>query len=181
MNEPYLSRLARISTFIFDVDGVLTDGSVTLLPTGDQVRNMNVKDGYALQLAIKLGYRIAIISGGKSEAVRQRLNGLGVQDVHLGASDKLEVFDEYLLTWDLKADNILYMGDDLPDYQVLSRVGLAACPLDAAEEIKSICHYISPAEGGTGCVRDVIEKALRVQGKWFDPSVHGKKLDEFKW
>lgn len=181
MTEPYLSLLSKIKTFIFDVDGVLTDGSVTLLPSGDQIRTMNVKDGYALQLAIKLGYRVAIISGGNSEAVRTRLQGLGIVDVYLGASNKLDVFDEYLLTWDLKPENILYMGDDLPDYQVMKQVGLAACPLDAVEEIKSISHYTSSFNGGSGCVRDVIEKALRVQNKWFDSSVHGNNLEEFKW
>jgi 3-deoxy-D-manno-octulosonate 8-phosphate phosphatase (KDO 8-P phosphatase) len=170
MTKNFKQLLNNVSTFIFDVDGVLTDGTVLLMPNGEQVRNMNIKDGYALQLAIKKGYRVAIISGGKSEEVRTRMLGLGVTDVFLGVAYKLEKFEEYLLNNELKAEEILYMGDDIPDYEVMRKVGVAACPFDSAPEISSICSYISQKKGGEGCVRDVIEQTMRLHGKWFDNS-----------
>ncbi len=168
MIKNFKQLLNKVNTFIFDVDGVLTDGTVLLMPNGEQVRNMNIKDGYALQLAIKKGYRVAIISGGKSEEVRTRMLGLGIQDVYLGVSYKLEKFEEYLLHNELTAEQVLYMGDDLPDYEVMSKAGVAVCPSDAAPEIASICSYISHKKGGEGCVRDVIEQTMRLQNKWFD-------------
>jgi 3-deoxy-D-manno-octulosonate 8-phosphate phosphatase (KDO 8-P phosphatase) len=158
--------LKKISTFIFDVDGVLSDGTVVLLPDGDQARNMNIKDGYALQLAAKLGFNICIISGGNSLTVKSRLNGLGITDVYLKVSEKIEKYEDYLYSNHLSPEEILYMGDDMPDYEVMTKVGIACCPDDAVEEIKSISHYISPSKGGMGCVRDVIEQVLKTQGKW---------------
>lgn len=170
--DNYLKKLEDINTFIFDVDGVLTDGSVLTLADGDQIRKMNIKDGYALQHAIKKGYHISIISGGTSESVRKRLNGLGIEDVNLKCKNKVEVFEKLKSKFDLVDENILYMGDDIPDYRVMQRVGFASCPNDAAEEIKSICDYISPKNGGEGCVRDIMEKVMKLQDKWFDEDSH---------
>jgi 3-deoxy-D-manno-octulosonate 8-phosphate phosphatase (KDO 8-P phosphatase) len=159
-------NLNKITTFIFDVDGVLTDGSVILMPDGEQVRTMNVKDGYALQLAAKKGYKICVITGGDSKMVKERLLKLGIQDVYMKAHDKLDVFETYFYSNHLKYEEILYMGDDLPDYDVMKKVGYATCPADSAEEIKSIAHYISPIKGGYGCVRDVVEQVMKIQGTW---------------
>ena len=158
--------LKNITTFIFDVDGVLSDGTVILLPDGDQARNMNIKDGYALQLAAKQGFNVCIISGGNSETVKKRLNGLGINDVYLKVADKIDKYEDYLYSNHLSHEEILYMGDDMPDYEVMRKVGVACCPNDAVEEIKSISHYVSPTNGGYGCVRDVIEQVLKTQGKW---------------
>jgi 3-deoxy-D-manno-octulosonate 8-phosphate phosphatase (KDO 8-P phosphatase) len=166
--ENFKTRLTRVKAFIFDVDGVLTDGSVTLLPDGEQVRMMNIKDGYAMQLAVKKGFKIAIISGGRSEMVRKRLNGLGITDIYLGAHSKIDQYNELLTMYDLVPDEILYMGDDIPDYEVMRRVGIPTCPKDSAPEIKNICIYISDKNGGRGAVRDVIEQVLKVQNKWMD-------------
>ena len=162
----YKTKLAQITTFVFDVDGVMTDGKVLILPGQDPIRVFHSKDGYALQLAIRLGYRVAIITGGTSEAVKERLQSAGVQDIWLGARHKEEALEELMLAYELRAEEIAYMGDDLPDYEVLTRVGLATCPHDAAPEIRHICDYISPIKGGEGCVRDLIEQTLKVQGKW---------------
>lgn len=164
--------LPKINTFIFDIDGVLTDGMVTIFPDGDQIRTMNIKDGYALQYAVKKGYNIAIISGGSSETVRLRLNGLGITDVYLKSSNKIEVFENYLKTKNINKEHVLYMGDDIPDYHVMLKSGVATCPKDAAIEIKNIAHYISDKDGGKGCVRDIIEQVLRCQRKWFDEEAH---------
>lgn len=172
----YPENLTQITTFIFDIDGVLTDGSVILEPTGEQTRTMNIKDGFALQLAVKRGYKVAIISGGKNEIVRKRFTGLGIHDVYMGASDKWDSFDELKLTYNLNNDEIAYMGDDIPDYEIMSKIALPTCPADAASEIKSIAQYISPFDGGKGCVRDIIEKVMRAQGKWFNPA----KIDDAK-
>lgn len=165
MNYPEI--LAKIKTFIFDVDGVLTDGKVYLDSNGAQNRSMNIKDGYALQLAVKLGYEIIIISGGKSESVRTRLKGLGIHHIYLGSSDKEDVFEEVKMTLSVDPESTLYMGDDIPDFPVMSLVGLPSCPKDAAPEIQEISKYISDKNGGEGCVRDVIEKVLRAQDNWF--------------
>lgn len=166
------ARLKAISTFVFDVDGVLTDGSVITLPDGDQVRRMNIKDGYALQHAVKKGYEIVIISGGTSESVRTRLNGLGIKNVNLGCKNKVGVFEDLKEKHALKEEEILYMGDDIPDYRLMKRVSFAACPQDAASEIKEICDYISPYKGGEGCVRQMIEQVLKLRGDWFDEDSH---------
>jgi len=166
--ENFKTRLTRVKAFIFDVDGVLTDGSVTLMPDGEQVRVMNIKDGYALQLAVKKGYKVAIISGGRSEMVRKRLNGLGITDVYLGISDKTDTYKEFIEVNGISPDEVLYMGDDMPDYEVMKRVGVPTCPKDAVHEIKDLCMYVSQQKGGKGAVRDVIEQVMKVQGKWME-------------
>jgi len=158
--------LPSINTFIFDVDGVLTDGSVLLLSNGEQARIMNNKDGFALQHAVKKGYTICVISGGSSEAVRIKLNGLGITDVFLKAQDKVAIFNTYIAQKNIKKEQILYMGDDIPDYEVMKLCGVATCPKNAAIEIKEIAHYISDKNGGEGCVRDIVEQVLRCNGDW---------------
>jgi len=160
--------LPNITTLIFDYDGVLTNGVVLITNSGDQLRTGHVKDGYALQLAIKSGYRIAVISGGYSESMRHRCNALKLQDVFLGVENKLEVFETYLKDHNLTPEEVLYMGDDIPDYEVMRRAGMPVCPADAAEEIRQISRYISHSRGGEGCVRDVIEQVMKVQGKWMN-------------
>ena len=170
-----LDRLTKIKTFVFDVDGVLTDGTLLVPDDGQMIRRMNIKDGYALQLALKQGYRVVIISGGTSEAVRERLNRLGVQDVYLGVKNKKETLDEYLSVKQLLAEEVLFMGDDIPDYIVMKMAGVACAPADAVPEIKHISHYISPVKGGFGCVRDIIEKVLKLQDNWpLDTTVPSK-------
>ncbi|MCE3281062.1 MAG: 3-deoxy-D-manno-octulosonate 8-phosphate phosphatase [Bacteroidetes bacterium] len=166
--ENFKTKLTNVKAFLFDVDGVLTDGSVTLMPDGEQVRIMNIKDGYALQLAVKKGYKIAIISGARSEMVRTRLNKLGITDVYLGIESKVDTYKELLEIYELTADEILYMGDDIPDYEVMKRVGIPTCPKDSVQEIKDISLYVSHQKGGKGAVRDVIEQVMKVQGKWKD-------------
>jgi len=161
-----LSLFKPITTFVLDVDGVLTDGTVQLLPGGEMSRKMSVKDGYALQLAVKKGYRIVIISGGRSESTVSRLQGLGIKDIYLNVTHKEERLQDYVLEHDLRWEEMLYMGDDIPDYRCMQMVGLAVCPADAVPEIKSICRYISPLNGGTGCVRDILEKVLKLNGHW---------------
>ena len=153
---------------MFDVDGVFTDGSVFLFENGQPVRRMNIKDGYAVQLAAKKGYRIVIISGGRSEGVKTRLKGLGATDVFLGVANKMETFTDYLEEHNIDPATVLYMGDDIPDYSVMKKSGVPVCPADAATEIKEISIYVSPVKGGYGCVRDVIEQTMRVHGKWMD-------------
>ena len=158
--------LKKIRALAFDVDGVLSTNNVILLEGGQPCRTANIKDGYALQLAIKRGLDIAIITGGKSEAVRVRYEGLGIKHVFLGVSVKIKKYEEWLRDNSLTDEQVLYMGDDIPDYEVMRRCGCACCPADAAEEIKQIATYVSPREGGMGCARDVIEQVLRAQGKW---------------
>lgn len=162
----FKQRLTKVSTFIFDVDGVLTDGKVIVTESGELLRNLNSKDGYALQLAIKKGYRIVIISGGNNEAVKKALSRSGITDVFIRQHDKLECYKDYMNSNSLTDEEILYMGDDLPDWEVMKRVSVAVCPNDAATEIKDICVYISDKKGGEGCVRDIIEQTMRVQGTW---------------
>jgi 3-deoxy-D-manno-octulosonate 8-phosphate phosphatase (KDO 8-P phosphatase) len=166
--ENFKTKLTNVKAFIFDVDGVLTDGSVTLMPDGLQSKTMSIKDGYALQLAIKKGYKIAIISGGNSEIVRTLMKGLGITDVFLKSHTKIDSYNEFIASYDLNHEEILYMGDDIPDYEVMKKIGVPTCPGDAAQEIKDICIYISQKNGGKGAVRDVIEQVLRVHGKWMD-------------
>ena len=170
----YKERLNAITTFIFDIDGVLTDGKV--YPMGnDFVRALQTKDGYAIQYAVKKGYRVFIISGGSPAGLKTALEHLGVTEVCLRASDKLEVYERMKHDYQFSNEQVAYMGDDLPDYPVLKRVGMAACPQDAVMEIKAISHYQSPFLGGQTCVRDIIEQTLRVQGKWFNED------DAFSW
>jgi len=162
----YKNKLNRIDTFIFDVDGVLTDGSVNISENGELLRTMNVKDGLAIKTAIDQDYRVCIISGGKNEGVRQRLRGLGVTDIYLGSHVKMEQLEEYFDIYDIDPENVLYMGDDLPDIPPLKAVGLATCPQDAVQEVKAVVDYVSHRHGGKACVRDVIEQVMKVQGKW---------------
>lgn len=169
----YKVKLKDITTFIFDIDGVLTDGKVAIFKDGEWVRSMSIKDGYALQHAASQGYRLAVISGGTNESIANRLRSLGVQDVFLSVRNKLEVFETLCTDYDLKPEEIAYMGDDLPDYEVLRAVGLSTCPKDAAMEIREMVNYVSPLAGGQGCARDLIEQVLRLQGKWFEaPNEH---------
>ncbi len=165
-DKSYKEYLNQITTFIFDVDGVLTDGTVTVTTDGEMLRTMNIKDGYALKTAVDKGYSVCIISGGSNEGVRKRLENLGLTDVYLGVQNKIEQLNDYLEKHDLKLENALYMGDDIPDYPVMKLVGLPCCPQDAVPEIKAISKYISHKNGGKGAVRDVIEQVLKVQGKW---------------
>ena len=162
----FKQKLNKITTLMFDVDGVLTDGKVLVMESGEMVRNMNSKDGYAFNLAVKKGYRIAVITGGNNLAIKNALERNGVTDVFIKQHDKLACYNEYKTQHNLSDEEIVFVGDDLPDHEIMSRTGLAVCPNDAATEIKEICHYISPKNGGEGCVRDIIEQVLRVQGKW---------------
>jgi 3-deoxy-D-manno-octulosonate 8-phosphate phosphatase (KDO 8-P phosphatase) len=177
MEKNYKEYLQHITTFVFDVDGVLTDGTIRVTTAGEMLRTMNVKDGYALKTAFDRGYNICIISGGSNEGVRLRLAGLGIRDIHLGTHHKTKTLSDFLSANNLLAENTLYMGDDLPDYDVMQKVGLPCCPQDAVPEIKSISKYVSHKKGGKGCVRDVIEQVLKVQGKWLDDKVASAKYD----
>ena len=166
MSKSYKELMNEITTFVFDVDGVLTDGTIHVTPTGEMLRNMNIRDGYAMKAAVENGYTVCIISGGSNEGVRVRLRNLGITDIHLGVSDKVETFKEFTDIYNIKPENVLYMGDDIPDYHVMQLVGLPTCPQDSSPEIKAISNYISHKNGGKGAVRDVIEQVMKVQGKW---------------
>ncbi len=172
--ENFKVRLTRVKALVFDIDGVLTDGSVAFFPNGEQGKTLNIKDCYALQHAIKKQYKVAIISGGKSETIKQKLSSLGISDIYLGSRIKMDCYKEFLEIHNLTNEDVLYMGDDIPDYEVMKRVGVPTCPNDAAQEIKDICIYISPKKGGKGAVRDVVEQVLKVQNKWMD-------TDAFVW
>ncbi|MGK0326281.1 MAG: 3-deoxy-D-manno-octulosonate 8-phosphate phosphatase (KDO 8-P phosphatase) [Polaribacter sp.] len=166
MEISYKQLLPNINTLIFDVDGVLTNGMVTIMPDGELVRHMNIKDGYALKTAVDKGFNVCIISGGNNEGVRTRLANLGIKDIFLGAHNKIKQYNEIVHKYNLQPENVLYMGDDIPDFPVMKLIGLPCCPNDAVPEIQGISKYISNKKGGEGCVRDVIEQVLRVQGKW---------------
>ena len=166
MKKSYKEYLKDITTFIFDVDGVFTDGSIIITSSGEMLRTMNVKDGYALKTALLKGYNVCIISGGSNEGVRNRLKGLGVTDIYLGAHHKQEPLEEYMDIYDIKPENTLYMGDDLPDIPPMKMVQLATCPQNAVAEVKTVCDYVSHKNGGDGCVRDIIEQVLKVRGDW---------------
>jgi len=170
-----LNNFKNIKTFVFDIDGVLTDGNVLVMPGGVMLRKMNVRDGYALQLAIKKKYEIIIISGSYSAEAQMRLEGLGIKKIFMRVENKLEKLKELIADNQLDKQEILYMDDDIHDYEVMQYCGLATCPSDAAAEIKSISKYISPLKGGQGCVRDVIEKVLKLQNNWLvDTSIPSK-------
>jgi 3-deoxy-D-manno-octulosonate 8-phosphate phosphatase (KDO 8-P phosphatase) len=164
--------LQKIKAFIFDIDGVLSKQTILLDNEGIPMRTVNLRDGYALQLAVKKGYRVAVISGGNSSAFEKRLNSLGVKDVNLNCSDKKEVYNKYLKENKLDTGDVLYMGDDIPDIEVMQLAGVAVCPSDADSEIKEVSLYISDKAGGEGCVRDVIEQVMRLHGKWMNNDAH---------
>ena len=164
--EPFLNKLKDITTFIFDVDGVLTDGTIYVAEDGVQTRAFNIKDGYALQLAVKCGYNVCTISGSRSKSALYRLNSLGIKDVYMGIHTKVDRIKLYFEEKHISAEKIIYMGDDITDMEAMKLNGLPACPADAAEEIKAISKYISPFPGGKGAARDIIEKVLKIQGKW---------------
>jgi 3-deoxy-D-manno-octulosonate 8-phosphate phosphatase (KDO 8-P phosphatase) len=162
------TMLQKVKAFAFDVDGVFTNGSVMLHPGGAFIRMMNIKDGFAVQHAIKMGYPIAIITGGYSRMIRKRFAVLGVKDIYMKSANKTGAFESFLMKYQLQPADVLYMGDDLPDYEVMKKVGFPACPADAAEEIKQLSLYTSYKNGGEGCVRDVIEQVMRLHGKWLN-------------
>jgi len=166
MEKSYKEIMPQINTFIFDVDGVLTNGIITITTSGELIRNMSIKDGYALKTAVDAGYNVCIISGGSNEGVRTRLEGLGITDIYLGTHTKTIQLEAYLNKKNITPENVLYMGDDIPDFPVMKKVGLPCCPKDAVSEIQDISLYVSQKKGGNGCVRDVIEQVLKVQGKW---------------
>lgn len=159
-------KMAKIKAFAFDIDGVLSANTIPLFPDGEPMRMINIKDGYAIHQAIKKGFPIAIISGGKTNAVRVRFESLGVKDIYLGSHFKTNDFSDFLNKHNLQSSDVLFMGDDIPDYEVMKTAGIAACPADAAPEIKEISSYVSVKKGGEGCGRDVIEQVLKAQNKW---------------
>jgi len=167
----YKERLPKITTFIFDVDGVLTNGEIAF-SNDSVVRTFHSKDGYALQYASRKGYRILIITGASATDVRERMERLGVERVMLLSRDKLSVYRTLQEEFNFADEQVLYMGDDIPDIPLLKVVGMSACPQDAVPEVKAVCHYQSPVEGGKACVRDVIEQVMRVQGTWMNDDAY---------
>lgn len=161
-----LELFESIKVFVFDIDGVLTDGMLHVQEDGELLRRMNIKDGYALQLAVKKGYKVCVISGGWTNAAKNRLNKLGITEVYVGVEDKISLLQQLMEEGGYAPGEMLYMGDDMPDLKAMMVCGLRTCPKDAVAEIKEISHYISPVKGGYGCVRDVIEKVLKINGHW---------------
>lgn len=164
--DSILQAFSKVTTLFFDVDGVLSDGTVLVPETGEQIRRFNIKDGYAINRAVKEGLNIIIISAGQNEGVRKRLEYLGVKEINLAVPNKKELMQSYLDKLNLSWEEVLYMGDDIPDYEVMSQVGIPVCPNDAAQDILALSKYVSPFNGGQGAVRDVLEKILKIQGKW---------------
>lgn len=164
----YKEKLKNIKAFVFDVDGVFTDGSVYLLPGGNMCRVMSVLDGYAVVKALKNNYLIGVITGGNDEMVKHRINYLGIEDYYAKSHDKMADFEDFKMKYHLKNEEILTMGDDIPDLHIMKHSAIAACPENAVPEIKGIADYISPVKGGSGAVRDVIEQVMKAQGKWHD-------------
>lgn len=158
--------LQKIRAIIFDLDGVLSKSTISLGVDGTPLRTVNIKDGYAIQLAIKMGLNVAILSGCTIDAVRKRYEGLGMKDIYLGAAVKIKIYEEFLAKHQLREEEVMFMGDDIPDLEIMRRVGCPVCPKDACSEVKSISVYVSDFEGGCGCGRDVIEQTLKAQGKW---------------
>ena len=177
MEKSYKEYLNNITTMVFDVNGVLTDGTIKVTTEGEMYRTLSIKDGYALKTAVDQGFYVCIISGGSNEGVRKRLQGLGITDIHLGTHQKTETLHQYFKDNNLKPENALYMGDDIPDFYVMQEVGLPCCPQDAVPEIKELSKYISHKNGGKGCVRDIIEQVLKVQGKWISKEQVSAKYD----
>lgn len=163
--------LVQVKAFVFDVDGVLSHSTIPLHPNGEPMRMINIKDGYAIQHAVKKGFHVAIITGGNTAAVRLRFERLGVSDIYMASDFKMKDLLHFMQLHNLAKEEIMYMGDDIPDYKVMSYVGIPVCPADAAPEIKALSLYISPCNGGEGCARDVLEQVMKVQGKWMDDDV----------
>jgi len=170
----YKALLQKVQTFIFDYDGVMTDGRVILQHEDPPLRTANVKDGYVLQLSVKLGYNVVVISGGFSKSMENRFDTLNIKDAFTGVRNKLEVFENYVREKNIDPQTVVYMGDDIPDIPVMRKVGIPVCPADAVEEVKALSVYISDKKGGEGCVRDIIEQVMKVQGKWM-------KEEAFSW
>ena len=166
----YKEKLNKINTFIFDIDGVFTDGTIVVDSQGNESRCFNTKDGIAVKLATELGYNVGIITGANNLGIKARLNRLGVVNVYINSSDKVKDLKDYCSKNNIDLNKTMYMGDDLPDFQIMQSVGLPTCPDNAANEIKNLSDYISPKKGGEGCVRDVIEQTLKIQGKWSNDS-----------
>ncbi len=162
----YKSLLPKVKTFIFDVDGVLTDGKILITTEGELLRSFDTKDGYAMKCALLQGYKIAIITGGRNEGVRERFKELGIYDIYMNVNHKLEAYQDLMDNYNLNPEEILYMGDDVPDLPVMEAVGIGCCPADAVSDVKAKADYVSHKNGGEGCVREIIEQVLRVQGKW---------------
>lgn len=165
--------LTKIKAFIFDVDGVLSPDSIPLSPEGVPMRMVNIKDGYALNLAVRNGYGTAIITGGDSEAVRLRFERLGIKDIYMKSRIKIHDFNDYISKTGYKPEEIVYVGDDIPDFHVMQSVGLSVAPADAAPEIREIAKYISHCKGGQGVGRDIIEQVMKTQGKWMSEEAFG--------
>ena len=162
----YKEKLEEIELFVFDYDGVFTDGIVLLMEDGSNVRQANTRDGYAVQWAIKQGLNVAVLTGGKEPAVKARMELLGVKEIHLGCHDKLESLKYLCNKLKISLDKVMYMGDDMPDLTAMKEVGLSVCPNDAATDILNIADYVSPVNGGKGCVREILEQAMRLKGIW---------------
>lgn len=165
-HKNYKTLLKNVSAFVFDVDGVMTNGQIMITTEGEMYREMNTRDGFAIKCALERDYKVAIISGGTNEGVRKRLETLGVDKVYLGIHKKDIAFDDFLKTYDIDPEEVLCMGDDVPDLSVLEKVGVATCPQDAVSDVKKIVDYVSHKKGGDGCVREIIEQVMRVQNKW---------------
>ncbi len=175
----FLEKLKYIKAFVLDVDGVMTNGMLLVTESGEFLRQFNIKDGYALQLAVKRGFKIAVVSGARSNGVEHRLRSLGITDIYLGLDSKTAAYNEFIRKNGLLPEQVLFMGDDIPDLELMKKAGLAVCPADAVEEIKAVSHYISPKNGGDSCVRDILEKVLKIQNLWTnaDPSAtDGSKI-----
>ena len=168
----YKTKLSKIKLFAFDYDGVFTNGTVYLMPDGSMARTASARDGFAVQWAVKQGLQLAVISGGKEEPVRWRMEGLGVKEVHLGAADKLEAVTELAQRLDIGLDEVAYMGDDMPDIKALQAVGLSCCPHDAVPEVREVVDWVLPEGGGQGCVRNLIEQAMKLRGLWSNDDGH---------
>lgn len=158
--------LKKIKAVIFDVDGVLSRQTIVLSPDGEPLRTVNIEDGYAIQLAVKMGLRIAILTGGNTKAVKMRYSYLNVEDIYMGCVVKIETYRDFLEKYGYTDENIIYVGDDIPDYEIMKQCGCPCCPKDAASDIKAIANYVSDRNGGDGVGRDILEQVLRVQGKW---------------
>jgi 3-deoxy-D-manno-octulosonate 8-phosphate phosphatase (KDO 8-P phosphatase) len=158
--------LSVIKTFVLDVDGVLTDGTLLAFNSGEQARAFHIRDGYAIRYALRKGYRVAVISGREEEGVRKRLESLDIRDIFLGVDDKMKIFNNYINTYRLEVEHIAYMGDDVPDAEVMRRCAVAACPADAARDVREISNYTTSLAGGKGAVRELIEDVMRTQNTW---------------